>query len=150
MNQALVQTLLFLAISVQLIWISYSDIKSRLIPDTAIVLVCALGLASLYFKGSNLGLSIGFALLIYALLWGFGEVYFRIKGLEGLGIGDAKLIAAGSLLVQPAYFPYLLLLSSILSIIYILIRRLIWNTDLNKQIPFGPFLCLGLVVFMIL
>jgi leader peptidase (prepilin peptidase) / N-methyltransferase len=83
------------------------------------------------------------------LLWLVAEGYFRLRGHEGMGLGDVKMMAmAGAFLgLKRTLLTILLgsLLGSILGLIFILIFR----KDRQYELPFGTFLGAGalLVVF---
>lgn len=44
------------------------------------------------------------AVATYAALWLLAEAHYRLRGYEGLGLGDVKLAAAGALWVGPGAF----------------------------------------------
>jgi leader peptidase (prepilin peptidase)/N-methyltransferase len=75
------------------------------------------------------------------LLWAAGEVYFRIRHKEGLGLGDVKLIAmVGSFMGLPGALWTLILGSvsgSILGALYIKAAGKEFGT---YELPFGTFL----------
>jgi leader peptidase (prepilin peptidase)/N-methyltransferase len=78
--------------------------------------------------GAAIGYSL-FCLLAYA--------YLRLRGREGLGMGDAKLVAAGGAWVGVWALPDLVLVGSGLALVYML-RKL--RVDRSQIVPFGPFL----------
>ncbi len=87
------------------------------------------------------------ALFGYFLLWGIARIFYLITGKEGLGQGDAELLAfIGSYLGIIGCWMTLLLGSitgSIAGIIYLLATG-------SKKIPFGPFLGLGAMTYALL
>lgn len=88
-------------------------------------------------------LQLAAATLILALFWIAGEIYFRKSGHEGLGIGDAKLLAAGALNIGIDQFWLLLLLASVGGIVAALAP---WARARVRPdaIPFGPFIAYSL------
>jgi leader peptidase (prepilin peptidase)/N-methyltransferase len=78
--------------------------------------------------GAAIGYSL-FRLLAYA--------YLRLRGREGLGMGDAKLVAAGGAWVGVWALPDLVLVGSGLALVYML-RKL--RIERSQIVPFGPFL----------
>jgi leader peptidase (prepilin peptidase)/N-methyltransferase len=158
----------FAAILVVLV---FTDIRERTLPDA--VNFTGLGLAlllSLFVKptdGTALWLanrvfqfpppspvlSLVDALLGAAvgsgLLWLVSEAYFKLRGREGMGLGDVKMmLMAGAFLGAKRTLLTIMtgsILGSVLGIAVILIRR----KDADYELPFGTFLGAGalLVVF---
>jgi len=149
----------------------FTDLRERLLPDA--VNFTGLGMAlvlSLFTKPAD-----GIALLIAnhffafpppvpvlsiadsllgaavgsAFLWLVSEAYFRLRGREGMGMGDVKMmLMAGAFLGAERTLLTIFagsLLGSILGIAFILARR----KDSNYELPFGTFLGMAalLVVF---
>jgi leader peptidase (prepilin peptidase) / N-methyltransferase len=79
----------------------------------------------------------------FVLLAVIGEVYFRRKGTEGLGLGDAKLFGAAGAWLGWQALPTVLLIGSVGGLVFALIRG---RTD---RVAFGPWLALGLWVMWV-
>ncbi len=79
------------------------------------------------------------AALGYILFWLLGAAYRRLRGWDGLGMGDAKLLAAGGAWLGLAMMPNLLLLAALSALAYALIRTRGAATG-TFRLPFGPFL----------
>jgi leader peptidase (prepilin peptidase)/N-methyltransferase len=83
------------------------------------------------------------------LLWCISELYFRLRGREGMGLGDVKMmLMAGAFLGTKRTLLTIFggsLLGSILGIAFIMARR----KDSDYELPFGTFLGMAaiLVVF---
>lgn len=117
-----------------LITLATIDIEHKLIPDVCCVtlLACALltHLIHQTLESSVLGLLIGYG-FAYALHWG----YKAIRGEDGIGLGDVKLIAAIGAWLGIFELAPMLLCASLSGILY--------NIIFSKQtdpVPFGPFL----------
>jgi leader peptidase (prepilin peptidase)/N-methyltransferase len=69
-------------------------------------------------------------------------VYWRRTGVEGLGLGDAKLAAAGAPLLAWATLPVALLIASAGGLLAVASRSLMARRrpDRSAEIPFGAFL----------
>ncbi len=79
------------------------------------------------------------ALVAYAGLRGLGVLYARLRRREGIGQGDAKLLAAGGAWLGLAALPSLLLLSALLGLAAAGIARLRGrHVDAATALPFGP------------
>ena len=84
-----------------------------------------------------------------SLLWLVSEAYFRLRGREGMGLGDVKMmLMAGAFLGAKRTLLTIFagsVLGSVLGLLFILARR----KDSEYELPFGTFLGLAavLVVF---
>jgi leader peptidase (prepilin peptidase)/N-methyltransferase len=121
------------------------DWRDGILPDVLTLPLLALGLVVTYFSGADLldsalGAALGF-LLFAAIRW----LYQRVRGREGLGLGDAKLLAAAGAWVGWDSLPSIVLIAAVLGLAAALVmawrgRRI--TGDLG--IAFGPALCAGL------
>ena len=83
------------------------------------------------------------------ILWLVAYIYFIFTGREGLGGGDIKLLAwLGALLGWKA-IPFIILSSSVIGSIVGLIAAKKAQDGLKTMIPFGPFLALGAVLYIL-
>ncbi|SEH48245.1 prepilin peptidase [Magnetospirillum fulvum] len=116
------------------------------LPDRLTLPLTGLGLlTSLTIDGgdpvaSGLGAVAGYG--IFTLIaW----LYRRLRGLDGLGQGDAKLLAAcGAWLGWPGLAP-VVLTASLLALAVLLVHRFVTHRPIapHEAFPFGPFLCGG-------
>ena len=127
---------------VPLVWASVTDIQRHEIPDIASLLIASFGLIWLFLGHRSLAtehIATGIALATAFLA--IGEVYHRRTGIDGLGMGDAKLIGGLSLWVGLYGIILVILIASLSAIAtLILLRR---GIDQTQGIAFGPFLCLS-------
>lgn len=165
------EALKWAAFSALMIVLVFTDLRERILPDAVNFSGFALGLALSLFTapadGSALWLanrvfdvpppgpvlSLGDALLGAALgsgvLWLVSEAYFRLRGREGMGLGDVKMmLMAGAFLGMKRTLLTILagsVLGSVLGLAFILARR----KETNYELPFGTFLGMAaiLVVF---
>lgn len=71
-------------------------------------------------------------------------LYFRVRHREGLGLGDAKLLAAAGAWVGWQGLIGVVLIGSTIALVATLTLAVIERRlDRQREIPFGPFLCLG-------
>jgi leader peptidase (prepilin peptidase) / N-methyltransferase len=85
--------------------------------------------------GSLLGAVVG-----GGLLWGVAEAYLRLRGIEGMGFGDVKMMAmVGAFLGAPLALLTIMIGSLLGSIIGLLFIRLA-NKTREYELPFGTFL----------
>jgi len=78
------------------------------------------------------------AAIAYGALWVIGWRYQRLRGQEGLGMGDAKLAAGAGAWLGLGPLPSVLLLASIVGILWVTIAAIFrGQEELSKRIPFG-------------
>ncbi len=149
----------------------FTDLRERILPDVVNYTGFALGLAlsflTLPTDGTALWLAnrmfdfpppapmISFldallgAALGGGLLWLVSEAYFRLRGREGMGLGDVKMMLMVGAFLGPKRTLLTIfagsLLGSILGLAFMAARR----KDSNYELPFGTFLGMAalLVVF---
>jgi len=81
--------------------------------------------------------------LIYSIIF----LYRHLKNREGMGLGDAKLMVGIGLLLGWQSIPIILFLASILGLIFVIPSLIKKTKKLTTQIPFGPFIVLGSILF---
>ena len=122
------------------------DLQHRILPNVITLPGIVVGLvACLFFepgwRSSLIGVAAG-----GGVLWAIGEAYFRIRGEEGMGFGDVKMLAMiGAFLGWQLMLVTLLLASLAGSIIggtMIAIDR----GNMKYALPLGSFLALGAIV----
>jgi leader peptidase (prepilin peptidase)/N-methyltransferase len=129
-----------------LLLLSYIDLRTGLLPDILTWPLVAFGLGYATHQGVLLVSLVG-AVMGYALIAGIGLFWRRAKGYEGIGLGDAKLLAAGGAWVGAYGLPIVLLIASGAGLIAALIAA--QRTRLSHEkaaIVFGPCLALGVWV----
>jgi leader peptidase (prepilin peptidase)/N-methyltransferase len=74
--------------------------------------------------------------------WLVREAYWRLRGREGLGLGDVKLAAAAGAWVGWEHLPEVVLLAAAAALSLAVAQALIARRDLSgrERIPFGAFL----------
>jgi leader peptidase (prepilin peptidase)/N-methyltransferase len=124
------------------------DYRDYLLPDAITLPLVALGLGAAYLDdpagvpAHAIGAAAGF--LAFLLI---GLAYRRLRGRDGLGFGDAKLLAAAGAWVGWQGLPSVVLLGAAASLALVLAQSLRGQTlRLDARLPFGPGLCLGLWV----
>lgn len=139
-----------------LVAIAVADLEAMLIPDAlSLPLIPAgLALAALTLGPdalASLALHALAAVAGYGLIWGLAVLWRRWRGVDGIGLGDAKLLAAAGAWVGPAGLPGVLLYGSVAG----LAAALLWRRPASgamragREIPFGPFLALGFWIVLL-
>lgn len=133
-------------LAVPLIWLSMTDLEKLTIPDSASATIAVTGLVY-QFQSDACGLliTLPLAMLLLLILWLVGQAYWRMTNTEALGIGDAKLIAAGTLCVGIENIWLVILTASLGGIIAILVARFSGGAK-QSAVPFGPFLAYAIFI----
>ncbi len=142
--------------------LAITDLRERILPDKVNLTGAILGLAWSAVLPVNDGTALWLAAKAFAfpppqralsicdallgalagagILWLFAEGYFRLRGREGMGLGDVKMMAmAGTFLGAKAAVLTIMagaLLGSVLGAAFMLFRR----TGSEYEPPFGTFL----------
>lgn len=129
------------------------DLRHGIIPDGLNLAIAALGLANIVVTDSATAAfsAMAAALLVGALFWLLQRLYFRLRHVDGLGLGDVKFLAAATVWVGVAGVPTLLLVAAVAALGVAGGLQLAGH-EMKRQtsIPFGPFLALGLLATPVL
>lgn len=128
-----------------LVLLAVTDWRALLLPDVLTLPLLVLGFGATFaiapqaWADHAIGAVAGFVLLAAVAL-----AYRRLRGREGLGLGDAKLLAALGAWVSWQGLPTILLLGSMLGLAFALARAALGRgLDLSDRLPFGVFLAAG-------
>ncbi len=117
------------------------DLETQLLPDgMTIPLVWAGLIVNLRDTFAPLGSAVVGAVAGYLTLWTVYWVFKLVRGKEGMGYGDFKLLAALGAWLGWQMLPLIVLLSSIVGAIVGITLIASKGRDRNVPIPFGPFL----------
>ena len=122
------------------------DLEHRILPDVITLPGIALGFLLSFFLppgwwDSAIGIVLG-----GGWLWLMGEVYFRVRGEEGMGFGDVKMLAMIGAFLGWKLMLLTLLLSSFIGSIVGVGMIVLKRGDMKYALPFGTFLAVGALV----
>ena len=124
--------------------LSYIDWRSFRLPNYWTKPLIILGLIYHYHISLDIYPFILGAVLGYGIFWTIETAYRLIRKQEGLGRGDAKLLAAGGAWCGAFALPFIILIASSAALIFILRQNK--ETSAAMKLPFGPFLAAGIAV----
>lgn len=134
-----------LPLAVALAWAAAVDFDRYILPDLITLSLVVAGLV-LHAQGGSAALfdaCIG-AAAGYLSLAGVAWVYERVRGRPGLGLGDAKLLAAAGAWLGWKMLPIVVLAGSLGALACVLsLMALRGRNALRREFPFGPFLALA-------
>lgn len=141
----IVKSLLVLA----LLYLAYIDWRTLRLPNAITLPLIFLGIT--FNLISDLRLTtvssalIG-ALLGYTSLWALNAGYRLLKNRNGIGMGDAKLLAALGAWLGWGALPSVLLIASATGIVGGLVWLQLRGHQLQQAFPFGPFLVIAGII----
>ena len=117
------------------------DLRDLRLPDRLTLPLIGIGLAlgAIRTGGWPVDGAAG-AALGYAAFWLIGEAFFRLRGVDGLGRGDAKFLAAAGAWLGPAALPWLVLIAAAAGLTVVLAKSLIQGRKHSSALAFGPWL----------
>lgn len=129
-----------------LLALANTDFRTRLLPDLLNAALLMLGAAMVVLiRREDWLMHAAGAALGFAVLWLVETAYRRLRGRDGLGRGDAKLLGAIGLWVGAAALPLVLLIASLTGIVAALVQSWREGSALSgaSAIAFGPWIALG-------
>ena len=139
------EVLLWCGFVATLIALAMIDFDTQYLPDdlTLPLLWAGIVAAALGWLPITLSASVGGAVAGYLALWLVFHAFRLIRGKEGMGAGDFKLLAAlGAWLGWPL-IPSIILLASAVGAIVGIVMIVARQHDREVPIPFGPYLAGG-------
>ena len=150
-----ITTLLFFILTICFVIIFFIDLKHFIIPNELTVTLMVIGIIKSIdpdlnneifpnFINSVLGGVIG-----YVLIWLIILFYKKVRNKEGMGLGDAKLLSAIGFWFGWVSLPFILFFSSFIALVSVLPDLIKNKKNLTSQIPFGPFIILGTLSYLL-
>jgi leader peptidase (prepilin peptidase)/N-methyltransferase len=128
-----------------LLALAATDLREMVLPDALTLPLIALGLVvgaaidADALPDHAIGGAAGF-LSLYAV----GVAYRRLRGRDGLGLGDAKLLAGAGAWLTWMGLPSVLLIAAVTALVAVATLRIVGRSPrASDPIPFGAFLALG-------
>mgnify|MGYP006102163901 CR=1 FL=1 len=147
-------TVIFLCIlSLILIIIFFIDLENFIIPDILNFSIMFLALLKNFLPNFNtsfvqeINQSIIGGIIGYLSIWIIIFLYKTIKKIDGMGLGDAKLMAGIGLLFGWQSIPFVLFVSSILGLIFVAPSLIKKQKTMRTEIPFGPFIIVACLIY---
>ena len=147
-------TILLIILFLSFIIIFFIDLKHYIIPDVLTFPMMALG----FFKSFDPNLSPIFpnyinsllgGIIGYGIIWLLIIFYKKIRNKEGMGLGDAKLLAVIGFWFGWISIPFVIFLSSVTALIIVTPDLLKKSKKLTSEIPFGPYIITGTFIYLL-
>ena len=147
-------TVLLMMLSLSFLIIFFIDLEHFIIPNVLTFPMMIVGflksfdpnLPSLFPNYIN---SLVGGLFGYGVIWSIIYFYKQLRKKEGMGLGDAKLLAVVGFWFGWISIPFVLFLSSVLALLWVAPDLIKKSKKLTSQIPFGPYIILASILFFI-
>ena len=148
-------TLLLIILSLSFIIIFFIDLKHFIIPDVITFPLMALGFIKSFIPNLDpifpyYVLSLIGGIFGYGIIWGIIFFYKQVKKKEGMGLGDAKLLAVIGFWFGLDAVPFIIFLSSTIALISVAPDLIKKSKKMSTQIPFGPYIIAANLIFLLL
>ncbi|MDC3126423.1 prepilin peptidase [Candidatus Pelagibacter sp.] len=147
-------TLFLIILCLSFIIIFFIDLKHFIIPNSITYPLMILGFLKSFDPNLNslfpnyVNSLIG-GLFGYGIIWLIIYFYKVLRNKEGMGLGDAKLFSVIGFWFGWVAIPFVIFSSSIIALSSVIPSLLKKNKTLSSEIPFGPFIILGCLAFII-
>lgn len=116
------------------------DYRHQLLPDRLVLPLALLGgLVNAFSLFATPAQSLLGAVAGFGVLWSINAAYRLMAGRDGMGLGDAKLLAALGAWLGIAYLPLVLMIASILGVV----AGFYHQRQGQRAFAFGPYLAAG-------
>ena len=135
--------------------IFFIDLKHFLIPDILNFTLIIIAFLKNFIPNLSINLNqdMGETLLGgvlgYSIIWLIIISYKKIRHMEAMGLGDAKLMAGIGLLFGWKSVPFVLFVSAILGLLMVLPSLVEKKKSLKSEIPFGPYIITAGIIYFL-
>ena len=150
------ESLLLIILSIFFVIIYFIDLKHYIIPNELTYTLMVIGFLKTYFTDTNSFMfpdytqSVIGGLMGFLIVWSIIFIYKKLKNIEGMGLGDAKFLSALGFWFGWFSLPFILIFSSIIALSFSIPSLIKKTKTMSTQIPFGPYLILGCLLYLIL
>ena len=147
-------TILLIILFLTFIIIFFIDLKHFIIPNSLTFSMMILGFIKSFDQNLNslfpnyLNSLLG-GILGYGIIWLIIISYKLFRNKEGMGLGDAKLLAVIGFWFGWIAIPFVIFSSSIVALISVTPSLLNKSKKLSSEIPFGPYIIIGCILYIV-
>ena len=149
-----ITTLLLIILTIFFIIIFFIDLKHYIIPNELTFALMLIGFIKSFDPNLNQSLfpnyinSLIGGFFGYSIIWSIIFFYKTLRKKEGMGLGDAKLIAVVGFWFGWFSIPFVIFISSMVALIFSIPSLIKKTRDMSTQIPFGPFIIIGCLIYV--
>ena len=149
-----ITTLLLLILSIFFIIIFFIDLKHFIIPNVLTFPLMGIGFLKSFDPNLNQTIfpnyinSLIGGLFGYSIIWLIIFLYKNIRKKEGMGLGDAKLMAVIGFWFGWISIPFTIFISSVVALIIVVPSLINQSRKMSSEIPFGPYIIIGCILYV--
>jgi len=149
-----ITTLLLIILSIFFIIIFFIDLKHYIIPNELTFPLMVIGFIKSFDPNLNQTIfpnyinSLLGGIFGYSIIWLIILFYMKVRNKEGMGLGDAKLMAVVGFWFGWISIPFTIFISSVVALVLVIPSLLKKTKDMSAQIPFGPYIIIGCILYV--
>ena len=149
-----ITTLLLIILSIFFIIIFFIDLKHYIIPNELTFPLMFIGFIKSFEPNLNQTIfpnyinSLVGGVFGYLIIWLIIFFYKKVRNKEGMGLGDAKLMAVVGFWFGWVSIPFTIFISSFVALFFTVPSLLKKTRDMTTQIPFGPYIIIGCIIYV--
>ena len=149
-----ITSLLFAILSIFFIIIFFIDLKHFIIPNTLTFPLMAIGFIKSFDPNLNTNIfpnylnSLLGGIIGYLIIWTIIYLYKKFRNIEGMGLGDAKLLSAIGFWFGWISLPFIIFISSLVALLVVAPSLVNKSKKMSSEIPFGPYIIIGCILFI--
>ena len=150
-----ITTLLLLILSIFFIIIFFIDLKHFIIPNVLTFPLMGIGFLKSFDPNLNQTIfpnyinSLIGGLFGYSIIWLIIFFYKKVRKKEGMGLGDAKLMAVIGFWFGWISIPFTIFISSTVALVIVIPSLINQSRKMSSEIPFGPYIIIGCILYLI-
>ena len=151
---ASITTLLLLILSIFFIIIFFIDLKHFIIPNVLTFPLMVIGFLKSFDPNLNQTIfpnyinSLIGGLFGYSIIWLIIFFYKKVRKKEGMGLGDAKLMAVIGFWFGWISIPFTIFISSTVALVLVVPSLINQSRKMSSEIPFGPYIIIGCILYV--
>ena len=152
---ASITTLLLLILSIFFIIIFFIDLQHFIIPNVLTFPLMVIGFLKSFDPNLNQTIfpnyinSLIGGLFGYSIIWLIIFFYKKVRKKEGMGLGDAKLMAVIGFWFGWISIPFTIFISSTVALVLVVPSLINQSRKMSSEIPFGPYIIIGCILYVI-
>lgn len=123
----------------------FIDLEHQILPNVITLPGVLAGLAASLVAPPGFLQSLLGALVGGGVLWAIAEIYVRVRGIEGMGMGDVKMLGMIGAFLGAPLMALTLILASFAGALTGVALMMAGRGDLQRRLPFGTFLAAAAV-----
>ena len=149
-----ITTLLLIILSIFFIIIFFIDLKHFIIPNELTFPLMLIGFVKSFEPNLNQTIfpnyinSLIGGFFGYLIIWLIIFFYKKVRNKEGMGLGDAKLMAVVGFWFGWASIPFTIFISSAVALVLVIPSLIKKTRNMSAQIRFGPFIIIGCIIYV--